>query len=81
VRRRRFRCTSDFLDTGAPRLVDLGAIPAIFQRKLHDRVVDISIDHQKALVRLLRPFPPQIKGSSVPPELSFFPVRAFAFRV
>jgi hypothetical protein len=32
--------------------VDLLAIAPIFRRKLHDREVDISIDHQKALVRL-----------------------------
>jgi len=32
--------------------VDLLAIAPIFRRKLHDRDVNISIDHQKALVRL-----------------------------
>ena len=46
----------------AHSFVDLLAIAPIFRRKLHDRVVDISIDHQHALVRFLRPFPPQIKG-------------------
>jgi hypothetical protein len=55
-------CTSDFPDTGARGFIDLGAVAPTFRRKLHDRAVDISIDHEKALVRFLRPFPPQIQG-------------------
>jgi hypothetical protein len=42
--------------------VDLSAIPPVFRRNLHDRAVDINVDHQKALVRFLGLFPPQIKG-------------------
>jgi hypothetical protein len=36
--------------------IDLGAIPSVLWRKLHDRIVNISIDHQKVLVRFFRPF-------------------------
>jgi hypothetical protein len=41
----------------AHSFVDLGAVAPIFRQELHDRVVDFSIDHQKALVRLFSPFP------------------------
>src|SRR5437588_7277880 len=38
--------------------VDLLAVLPTFRRKRHDRAVDISVDHQKALVPFLRPSPP-----------------------
>ncbi|MGA8310911.1 MAG: hypothetical protein WB755_12835 [Terriglobales bacterium] len=45
------------------RFIDLGTISSVFRRKIHDRVVDISIDYQHAIQRLFSPLSSQIDSA------------------
>jgi hypothetical protein len=50
-------CSEPVWDFGLVSFVDFLAIAPIFRQKLHDGMVDITVDHEKALVRLFEPIP------------------------